>query len=98
MRIYKYYYKDEPLCMYCKRNNIHLTSILYLINDREMKIDEAVKYYWEHKNKNRLYEVNGKSVKSLLNDFKLYQKFCYKLYRSKDKNVERIYNEIKNEA
>lgn len=91
----KHYYKEEPLCKYCKRHNIHEGSILTPMDRYGLSVEEAVDYYWKHKTTNASkYSINGKSVKSLLNDFKLYQKFCHKLYRSKDKNIERIYNEI----
>lgn len=96
----KYYYKGEPLINYCKKNNIHESSILILVLEHFMTVDEAVDHYWEHKgNKQRnnlIYEINGVSVKSLLKDRKLYYKFCNRLYKSKDKNVERIYNEMIN--
>lgn len=96
----KHYYKGESLYSYCKRNNINAYGIYWLIIDNLMTVEEAVAHFWERKGKkdsnNLKYSINGVSVKQLLNDSKLYQKFCSKLYKSKDKNVERIYNEIIN--
>lgn len=95
----KYYYKGNSLNYYCKSNNINPYSIYYLITKKEMKVDEAVDYYWQHKGNhgcgNLIYSINGVSVKSLFKNPKLYQRFCYLFYRSKDKNIERIYDEVK---
>lgn len=91
----KHYYNGEPLTKFCRQEKIHEGSILVPMDRYGLSVDEAVDYYLKHKTtKASKYSINGKSVKSLLKDFKLYQKFCHKLYRSKDKNIERIYNEI----
>lgn len=101
MTTYKYYYRGEPLMTYCRRHKIHESSILFLVLEHFMSIDEAVEHFWAHrgrKDQNNLkYSIDGVPVRKLLTGKGQYQRFCHLMYKSKDKDYKRIYNEVINE-
>lgn len=39
-----FYYKNEPLKRYCKNNNIGYYAVLYRIHNKNMTIEQAVKW------------------------------------------------------
>lgn len=98
--IYQHYYKDEPLCIYCKKNGLNYGNVLKYINEHKMTPEDAVDYYIRKKGtrglNNAKYIIDGKTVRSILG-LKRYSFFINKIYYyGHNKNWLDIYQEVLN--